>query len=56
MITDGELYSLSVFLGSMAMLLTVAYHYLEVNAKSDTDATIGSTTVTAEAKKSKVAS
>ena len=32
MITDNELYSLAVFLGSLAMLLIVLYHFLEVNA------------------------
>ena len=33
MITDNDLYSLAIFLGSMAMLLIVLYHFLEVNAK-----------------------
>ena len=32
MISDNELYSLAVFLGSLAMLLIVLYHFLEVNA------------------------
>jgi oligosaccharyl transferase complex subunit OST4 len=32
MISDGELYSLAVFLGSTAMVLIVLYHFLEVNA------------------------
>ena len=32
MISDNELYSLSVFLGSAAMLMIVLYHFLEVNA------------------------
>lgn len=36
MITDAQLYSLAVFLGSAAVLLIVLYHFLEVNAK-DTD-------------------
>lgn len=53
MITDSELYSLAIFLGSLAMLLTIAYHYLEVNAKDDANTRIGSTPVTVEAKKSK---
>lgn len=35
MISDSTLYSLSIFLGSVAMLLIVLYHYLEVNAKED---------------------
>ena len=38
MITDNDLYSLAIFLGSLAMLLIVLYHFLEVNAKDeDTD-------------------
>jgi oligosaccharyl transferase complex subunit OST4 len=37
MITDGELHSLAVFLGSAAMILIILYHYLEVNAKEDTE-------------------
>ena len=32
MITDNELYSLAVFLGALAMLLIVLYHFLEVNS------------------------
>lgn len=36
MISDAQLYSLAVFLGSAAVLLIVLYHFLEVNAK-DTD-------------------
>lgn len=32
MISDNGLYSLSLFLGSVAMLLIVLYHFLEVNA------------------------
>ncbi|KIV93818.1 hypothetical protein PV10_05004 [Exophiala mesophila] len=35
MITDAQLYSLAVFLGSAAMLLIVFYHFLEVNAVED---------------------
>lgn len=35
MISDKDLYSLAIFLGSLAMLLTVLYHFLEVNAKDD---------------------
>ncbi|KAI9834111.1 MAG: hypothetical protein M1826_005222 [Phylliscum demangeonii] len=35
MISDKDLYSLAVFLGSMAMLLIVLYHFLEINAKSE---------------------
>jgi len=32
MITDAQLYSLAIFLGSAAMLLIVLYHFLEVNS------------------------
>ena len=53
MITDNELYSIAVFLGSMAMLLTIGYHYLEVNAKDEADSRIGSGAVALEAKRSK---
>ena len=35
MISDNELYTLAVFLGSLAMLLIVLYHFLEVNAIDD---------------------
>ncbi|KAI9717220.1 MAG: hypothetical protein M1828_007414 [Chrysothrix sp. TS-e1954] len=35
MITDDQLYSLAIFLGSFAMLMTIVYHFLEVNAKED---------------------
>ncbi|KAK4656147.1 hypothetical protein QC762_308720 [Podospora pseudocomata] len=33
MITDSELYSLAIFLGSAAMVLIIIYHFFEVNAK-----------------------
>jgi oligosaccharyl transferase complex subunit OST4 len=33
MITDNQLYSLAIFLGSAAMLLIVLYHFLEVNSE-----------------------
>lgn len=33
MITDSQLYSLAIFLGSSAMLLIVLYHFLEVNSE-----------------------
>ena len=32
MISDNELYSLAVFLGGLAMLLIVFYHFLEINS------------------------
>lgn len=37
MISDNTLYSLSIFLGSLAMLLIVLYHFLEINAHDDPD-------------------
>jgi oligosaccharyl transferase complex subunit OST4 len=39
MITDNQLYTLSIFLGSAAMLMIVLYHFLEVNS-SDEPATV----------------
>ena len=42
MISDDDLYKLAIFLGSLAMLLIVLYHFLEVNAKDDVpDVTAG---------------
>lgn len=38
MISDSDLYTLSIFLGSCAMLLIVLYHFLEVNADDNTNA------------------
>lgn len=35
MITDAQLYSLALFLGSASMLLIVLYHFLEVNSKDE---------------------
>ena len=35
MISDNNLYTLSLFLGSVAMLLIILYHFLEVNAVDD---------------------
>jgi oligosaccharyl transferase complex subunit OST4 len=32
MITDSQLYSLALFLGSASVLLIVLYHFLQVNA------------------------
>jgi hypothetical protein len=37
MITDSQLYSLAIFLGSAAMLLIVVYHFLEVNSDDHKD-------------------
>jgi len=33
MISDSQLYSLAIFLGSAAMFLIVLYHFLEVNSE-----------------------
>jgi oligosaccharyl transferase complex subunit OST4 len=35
MISDSQLYTLSIFLGSCAMILIALYHFLEVNALDD---------------------
>lgn len=35
MISDDGLYRLAIFLGSLAMLLIILYHFLEVNSKDD---------------------
>lgn len=35
MISDDQLYTLALFLGSASMLLIVLYHFLEVNAVDD---------------------
>ncbi|KIW11846.1 hypothetical protein PV08_09119 [Exophiala spinifera] len=35
MISDSQLYSLAIFLGSAAMLMIVLYHFLEINAQDD---------------------
>lgn len=35
MISDNDLYTLAIFLGSMAMLLIVLYHFLEINAEPE---------------------
>ncbi|KUJ23203.1 uncharacterized protein LY89DRAFT_679993 [Mollisia scopiformis] len=32
MISDDELYRLAIFLGSIAMLLIILYHFLEINS------------------------
>lgn len=37
MISDNDLYSLAIFLGSLAMLLIVLYHFLEINANKADD-------------------
>ncbi|KAI1364289.1 Oligosaccaryltransferase-domain-containing protein [Xylaria arbuscula] len=35
MISDDDLYRLAIFLGSVAMLLIVLYHFSEVNSQED---------------------
>ncbi|KAI1480637.1 Oligosaccaryltransferase-domain-containing protein [Daldinia eschscholtzii] len=36
MISDDDLYTLAIFLGSVAMILIVLYHFFEVNSQEDT--------------------
>lgn len=38
MISDNQLYTLAIFLGSASMLLIVLYHFLEVNSEDHTAA------------------
>lgn len=38
MITDNQLYTLAIFLGSASMLLIVLYHFLEVNSEDHKEA------------------
>ncbi|KAF2472170.1 uncharacterized protein BDR25DRAFT_222039 [Lindgomyces ingoldianus] len=33
MISDNQLYTLAIFLGTAAMLLIILYHFLEVNSE-----------------------
>ncbi|CAJ2511632.1 Uu.00g072570.m01.CDS01 [Anthostomella pinea] len=35
MISDDDLYRLAIFLGSVAMVLIVVYHFFEVNSQED---------------------
>ncbi|KAI2634372.1 Oligosaccaryltransferase-domain-containing protein [Hypomontagnella submonticulosa] len=35
MISDDDLYTLAIFLGSMSMVLIVLYHFFEVNSRED---------------------
>jgi hypothetical protein len=35
MISDDDLYRLAIFLGSVAMILIVVYHFFEVNSQED---------------------
>ncbi|KAH8700138.1 Oligosaccaryltransferase-domain-containing protein [Talaromyces proteolyticus] len=51
MISDDDLFSLAIFLGSVAMLLIVLYHFLEINAKTEAEPSPDSTTDTAASKK-----
>jgi oligosaccharyl transferase complex subunit OST4 len=37
MISDDDLYRLAIVLGSIAMLLIIVYHWLEVNSIEDAD-------------------
>jgi len=36
MITDSQLYTLALFLGSASVLLIILYHFLSVNTVDDT--------------------
>jgi len=36
MITDSQLYTLALFLGSASVLLIILFHFLSVNAVDDT--------------------
>lgn len=38
MISDGDLYSLAIFLGSCAMMMIILYHFLDVNARDEKEA------------------
>ncbi|KAI0536276.1 Oligosaccaryltransferase-domain-containing protein [Xylaria digitata] len=35
MISDNDLHSLAIFLGSVAMILIVLYHFFEVNSQEE---------------------
>jgi len=35
MISDDDLYKLAIFLGSVAMILIVVYHFFEVNSQEN---------------------
>jgi oligosaccharyl transferase complex subunit OST4 len=48
MITDSELYSLAIFLGTMSMALIVGYHYLEANAEPEPELEPAATAVAAK--------
>lgn len=39
MISDDDLYRLAIFLGSCAMMMTVLYHFLDVNATDENEST-----------------
>ncbi|EED16952.1 conserved hypothetical protein [Talaromyces stipitatus ATCC 10500] len=51
MISDDDLFRLAIFLGSVAMLLIVLYHFLEVNAKDDSQSPLSTSSTTATDKK-----
>jgi oligosaccharyl transferase complex subunit OST4 len=59
MITDNQLYSLALFLGSTAMVLIVMYHWLQINSDEPSSKIIlegNGNTVPEKTKKGKVAS
>ena len=45
MISDDDLYSLAVFLGSAAVVLIVVYHFVEVNATKKVETAASKTAV-----------
>ena len=52
MISDDDLFRLAIFLGSCAMLLIVLYHFLEINAKDESQTSLStSPTTPADSKK-----
>lgn len=55
MISDDELYSLAIFLGSAAMLMIVLYHFLEANSVEDVDAKTSAPVAVASGSKAKSA-
>ena len=50
MISDSDLYRLAIVLGSLAMILIVVYHFLEVNSVHETEEEIKAERTKAEAR------
>ncbi|RAO69247.1 uncharacterized protein BHQ10_005259 [Talaromyces amestolkiae] len=51
MISDDDLFRLAIFLGSCAMLLIVLYHFLEINAKDESQSSLSTSPTTSADKK-----